>query len=257
MLQAMLRGKLSRDVEGKEDILTSNVFGTLRYSPNPSVLLQFLGGAFDPIGKRYFRERLNGYDHIQSWEFWPWYEHGEGKGCEPDVVIVLADVSGRKFGVVIEAKYRSGKSSHASEAEKLPNDQLARQLLHIRALARLEEFADYAVVYVTTAVGCPIVELMDSVIEYQHKCGEPASIFWASWRALPEMLRGVTGDFKVIATDLGNLLYRMDLVTFHQLRSNEVTSPGWSFANSVKIQPDTSSWNWSIPAPDWNFVALV
>jgi hypothetical protein len=44
MLQALLRGKLSREHEEIEDILTSNVFGLLQYC-DPSLVVQFFAAA--------------------------------------------------------------------------------------------------------------------------------------------------------------------------------------------------------------------
>jgi hypothetical protein len=44
MLQAEMKGKVP-EVEGKEDVLTSNVFGLLRYVHNPDVLRRILDQA--------------------------------------------------------------------------------------------------------------------------------------------------------------------------------------------------------------------
>ncbi len=42
MLQAMIHGKLTREEEGLEDLLTSNTFGLMKYLPPEAVLLPFL-----------------------------------------------------------------------------------------------------------------------------------------------------------------------------------------------------------------------
>ena len=48
MIHALLNGKLSADQENMEDILTSNVFGLLRYLPPEHGLLPFLAHASIP-----------------------------------------------------------------------------------------------------------------------------------------------------------------------------------------------------------------
>lgn len=51
MLVALLHGKLSREQENIEDILTSNVFGVLKYLPPGTVLIPFLSKASTPDEK--------------------------------------------------------------------------------------------------------------------------------------------------------------------------------------------------------------
>jgi hypothetical protein len=51
MLMVLLRGKLSRDQENMEDILTSNVFGVLQYLPPGAALVPFLHKVSTPEGK--------------------------------------------------------------------------------------------------------------------------------------------------------------------------------------------------------------
>lgn len=51
MLQAMLHGKLTRQEEEMEDLLTSNVFGLVKYLPPEMVLIPFLSQAKDPERK--------------------------------------------------------------------------------------------------------------------------------------------------------------------------------------------------------------
>ena len=52
MLQAILKGKLSREQENMEDILTSNVFGLLRYVQPQEGILKYLSLAEDKDGKQ-------------------------------------------------------------------------------------------------------------------------------------------------------------------------------------------------------------
>jgi len=140
VIQALLRGKLSLKQENAEDILTSNVFGLLRYVSPQAGLLPFLACAKSVRGECPLGTSVDGRtaDAVTAeYDFWPRWP-----GCEPDVVLAIQHDE-RKFLVVVEAKYRSGKSSVAfgleepsddepesedqSESDWLPNDQLAKQ----------------------------------------------------------------------------------------------------------------------------------
>jgi len=127
MLQALLRGKLSRDHEQIEDILTSNVFGLLRYD-DPELTLAFLSRATLPDGKRALDSFLLQSAGISiRWEFWPWWPAAAGcSACEPDVVITLESPDRPRIYVLIEAKLNAAKSSLADE-RPFPSDQLARE----------------------------------------------------------------------------------------------------------------------------------
>ena len=52
MLQAILKGKLSREQENMEDVLTSNVFGLLRYVQPQEGILKYLWLAEDNEGNQ-------------------------------------------------------------------------------------------------------------------------------------------------------------------------------------------------------------
>lgn len=83
MLEALIHGKMTSDQENTEDILTSNVFGVLKYvSPNRG-LLSFLSMAVLPDGTSPFAD----LPATAEYEFWPWWKEADCIGCEPDVVI--------------------------------------------------------------------------------------------------------------------------------------------------------------------------
>ena len=84
MLEALLHGKLSREQENMEDILTSNVFGLLRYLPPSDGLLQFLGMGRMRDGRQPLANLPE--DTTAEYEFWPWIKES-GNGCEPDVLL--------------------------------------------------------------------------------------------------------------------------------------------------------------------------
>ena len=53
-------------------------------------------------------------DAIEAqYQFWPWLQEPDCLGVEPDVLIQIRDSRGTTHLILIEAKYRSGKSSFA------------------------------------------------------------------------------------------------------------------------------------------------
>jgi hypothetical protein len=241
MLQAMLRGKLRRE-EGMEDLLTSNTFGLMKYLPAEAVLLPFLREAHCPHSGPLPPAFTEGVAAVERWRFWPWLEMSGCLGCEPDVEIVLRHQNGERTGLLIEAKYRSGKSSFAAEGDDRPNDQLAREYDNLAALAQAEGLTRAAVVYVTADWTCPTAEIEESQREHEAKRGGRAAIYWLSWRALPEVLEAVSGQGADAAQDMRALLLALELTTFCRLRYEGVRNPGWRFAVT------TARWDWNLPA---------
>ena len=79
MYIAELHGKLSRDNENKEDILTSNVFSFFKYAPRDIFLYRFVTGV---LGLDITKEEARDAE----FRFWPSYEDH----TEPDVVMKLS-----------------------------------------------------------------------------------------------------------------------------------------------------------------------
>src|SRR5262245_43252051 len=125
MIDALCNGKLSREVEGMEDLLTSAVFGRLRYLPPEEGLLPFLWCAKYLDGTSVLPEGLEVRE--VKYTFWPWWELPSSSSAEPDLVIELSGGNGDAILVLIEAKFRSFKSSEADLEIHAPNDQLARE----------------------------------------------------------------------------------------------------------------------------------
>ena len=71
MLQAMIHGKLTREEEGLEDLLTSNTFGLIKDLPPKAVLLPFLSLAKDPLRNHSLASWLQGAIKIERLLFWP------------------------------------------------------------------------------------------------------------------------------------------------------------------------------------------
>jgi len=252
MLMAILRGKLSREQENMEDVLTSNVFGLLRYLAPEEGLLPFLQQAKSSDGEKPF-EDLTSVDSV-GYEFWRWYEEGDCIGCEPDVVLRMDEPSGRKWIVLIEAKYRSGKSSEADDALEDPYDQLAREWDNLTHIAE-HEHAVSLLIYLTADIGCPREDIEKSKDEYESKRSglpqhRPFRCAWLSWRHLIPALEKSTGP---IVEDLRALNGRLGLIFFGGISPIEHIGPiTWQFKESK------ATFHWHVLEDtdiSWRFVA--
>jgi hypothetical protein len=233
MIEALLHGKLSREQENMEDILTSNVFGVFQFAAPETGLFRFLAKAktveddcpFAIFDSGQIRKACVRYD------FWPKWSR-----CEPDVVVNIqaGDLS---CLVCIEAKYRSGKSSQADEIEERPNDQLAKEWLQLAAEAEKKQ-AVPVLIYLTADVGCPRSQISDSLLELSRKATTGAStpvICWLSWRELPELF---AGDSEKMLESAARLASRMELVFFQGI---------------APVPPIGADWAFHGPAPAWCF----
>jgi hypothetical protein len=247
VLQAILRGKLSRDNEQIEDILTSNVFGLLKYSVT-APLLKFLSLARTPDGTVPL-ERVASYgDKVQiNWEFWPYWSIGGCLPCEPDVVLTLRVAGQAPTLVLIEAKLNSGKSRLADDA-KVPVDQLAREWDNLLAQAQDIE-AQPVLVYLTGHFSMPRFEIRESEQEYIEMRGSCPIIAWLSWRDLLPILR--RHQENGILDDLVALLERMDLTYFQGIRPVIPVEFEWRFRR------DNARFSWrigNVPDISWRFL---
>lgn len=115
MIQSELKGKLP-EIENREDVLTSCVFGLLRYLPLKRGLFRVLEKARDysPINNNIFKNnpRLGKYDKV-NYYFW---ERSERYG-EPDLILIFESSNNKlpPLMLLIEVKYLSGKSRSGSE----------------------------------------------------------------------------------------------------------------------------------------------
>ena len=124
MIQAVLGGK-SLNYEYTEDILTSTVFGTLKYLKPDMALIPFIESAFlYNEGRTTLWEKLNSegielrcYQKV-NYIFWT-RNHNYG---EPDLILVFSDHvhSCDDLLIVVEVKFKSEKSGTDE------NDQLVR-----------------------------------------------------------------------------------------------------------------------------------
>jgi hypothetical protein len=231
MLQAQLKGKLTREEENLEDLLTSNVFGSIKYLPPEEGLLPILASSINIVGNAP-AFALQPISNVK-YEFWQGIKEPKCKGCEPDVLITLQLMNGQKIIVLVEAKYLSDKSSTANE-EEAPEDQLACEWDNLLRLSERQK-AIPILLYVTADFGYPRKSIEDSRTEYVRKRKEDMSVFWISWRKLPKLFSGKKQD---ILDDLVEVLQRQGLTFFEGISKPKLPDVKWPFKAMV-------NWNWS------------
>ena len=187
MIPALLKGKLTEEQQNLEDLLTSAVFGLLQYVPAETGILKLLalGVPFDEKSEIVLPQTVSS----QSYDFWPWLQCNDCHGAEPDVLITLIDHTGTTHRVLIEAKFRSGKSSYADSASAIPTDQLAREWDNLVCMCKPKGWVPH-MVYITADFGIPLKDIESAAEEFQAKRPEAASkyplnCYWLSWRHIP------------------------------------------------------------------------
>lgn len=204
MITAELRGKLSRNTERMEDILTSNVFSFLKYSDRSKCLRSYLRSEFGlEISKRDAREA--------EFRFWYTYEDG----TEPDVVLVVGN-----FYLLFEAKYLSG----FGEGDATKDSQPLREAKHGLEDAELlrKNF-----LFVAMTADFYFKENRAFIVPEEFA----PYIRWTSWQNFAAFLgalleKGVLTESheREFATDLYELLDRKNLRGFHGFGSLERAS---------------------------------
>jgi hypothetical protein len=228
VLQALLKGKLSREQENLEDLLTSSVFGTLAYAP-AGALFSFLALATHDDGTAGL-ELQSSETRVVSMEFWPTFRcHGVG-ATEPDVVIQLEDMLGRRQIVFIEVKLHSGKSSGPTPTGVEIGDQLAREWCVLIERCRGNGSQPH-LVYVTADPSYPELDVRESAREFESKRVSLARQFpfrcaWISWRKVATAFREVEDP---ILRDISKACERLDLVPFGGISRLSVIPLSWRF----------------------------
>lgn len=235
MLKALLHGKLSREQENMEDILTSNVFGTLNYLPTSSCMVRFLSNAVLLNGDRPLAQLPLGAEIV--FNFWPWLNEPGYDGCEPDVLLRIVCGDQGKYLVLVEAKYHSGKSSEAGEEIgtedpasneiKKVEDQLAKEWRQLEAVAE-KESCQPVLIYLTADTSCPRDEIEASQKRFRPEA--KVKICWLSWRDLPAIIEDE--DNKMLR-DLLAMLRHLNLTFFEGFSKLEPYSlDRWNFSLS-------------------------
>lgn len=208
MLAAQLKGKLTRKEEDLEDLLTSNVFGSIQYAPNEKGLIPLLSASEDSKGLN----PLNRLPNISDvkYEFWPYLEGEDGIAREPDVLIRIKYETKQRTIILVEAKYKSGKSSEADEGSRI-NDQLASEW---DILIAKETDARPYLLYITADFSYPNKDIEDAKSEFAKKRHGRFDVVWISWRKLPTVLN----SNEPILKDLIEVLRKQGLTFFEGIK---------------------------------------
>jgi hypothetical protein len=221
MVEALLNGKLSREQENMEDIITSIFFGLLKYVPLNEGLLQFLHYAINTENCKLPTEIFNCENVL--YKFWPFLEY-YSKNCEPDVLIELSQKNS-KYIILIEAKYNSGKSS-LRDSHGYVNDQLAREYMNLLLLAKKEN-AKPILIYLTKDLYIPQTEITNSIKEINEKENiTNPEIYWLSWRHITQIKTSnqILNDIIVLVRD------RLHLFFFNGFNVKKISKiDNWNF----------------------------
>lgn len=252
MIIAELRNKLSGDGIGltdrSEDLLTSTVFGLLRYLPADAVLFRWLRGAKPLVDGG--RPLIAGDAVEARLEFWP-----RVREREMDLSLVARGPSGEEI-VGIECKLGEGPSP----AEPRPN--LPERTVLLRRGNQLADYWDAirhdelhpiswtvsekpprALLYLTADLVCPTDALEDALEHIRPEWRDEAAraFHWIHWQALPEVLRAFLaeeGDAyrRQVAADLLALLERKSLAHFRGFSVPEPVSGSVVFRRLFDIR---------------------
>lgn len=246
MLEAQLRGKLTGEQENLEDLLTSNVFGSIKYVPLEEGLLPILQNAENEKGE--FPLKNIGSIVDVKYEFWPWIPENSCKGCEPDVLITIMHKSGKKTIVLVEAKYLSGKSSESIEKYG-PNDQLAREWGYLLSHTEKEiEEVTLVLLYITAHIRYPQTEIEESkqdFIKWLPKKNIP-NIIWMSWRNVTKLF---FNSKKLILADVAKILVKQEFEFYSGIYECVFNEANWHF----KPKPMYLSWSFKDYPVKWRF----
>jgi len=250
VIPALVKGKLSREQENLEDILTSAVFGLLQYVPITSGLSRLLSFAI-PFSKSP-QPSFPSFGSDPQYEFWPWLKESDCLGCEPDVLITIKDSAGQMHILLIEAKFRSGKSSYPDNENLIPSDQLAREWDNLVSKCESKGAIPH-LLYITADYGVPVQDLVESEKEFQQKRDNktsqyPFACHWLSWNHISDAFEDASNP---ILKDLVTLSRRYGFgfysgVTPITPMSNSV----WKFSASHRV---FNFWPSEVIFPKWGF----
>ncbi|HZI03730.1 MAG TPA: hypothetical protein VEZ71_06895 [Archangium sp.] len=259
MLKAELHNKLPDETrvsfERMEDLLTSNLLGSLTYLPAELVLLPWLRQA------RPFPPEEGGklvLDGVRSTQvlFWPRAGHRQA-----DALVLLQRHDGPPEPILIECKYEMGMSNaaaHGGPDGSSTGNQLTdywRSLDKGAVTPTRHEALDIpgssfrgtCIIYITAHGTMPGEALQRSWDLLSQEEKARARFFWLSWRDLHAVLNRARGECKDdsrqnLLADLIALLQRKSLIRF---RGFEILTP------AVPLRTTSPHWRvrWQLHPP--------
>lgn len=282
MTIAELHGKLAPDRphgvhEYMEDLLTSDVFGTMKYAGLENGFLDWLSQAEpapiepapSPIRTYLDPERIAYADY----SFWPTLENN----LEPDVSILLWFDEGDALLILIEAKYLSGVGDWAENGQaslySLTGNQIADQVRGLKQMSvkGLLGWFDSTLGSRPTGAESAIRRIHLFITAHTSLPGQdyelatrrlgsrwPLPAYWLSWTSLAECLRPhmQQSDRRLaeLIGDLWKLLQRKGLVPFRGFDMEPWHGPSgrdsfwqekWWSMSPLDLEPYESFWRTS------------
>lgn len=226
MLQAELHGKLPEIVR-KEDVLTSNIFGMIKYLPPSVGIFNILAYAKDyskdrkPLIETLKNQNLSfqDYDHV-DFLFW---ENSEEHG-EPDIIIIMksSKQSLDDLMLCIEVKYFSPKSRFGENDQLMDyfislNNPSARRTYKNRKISSFKgKFI--GLIYLTLYSQYKSVRNSLEEIYKKESSNYEHKLFELRWNDITRILTSLkckTQYEENIVKDLVLLLQRKNLMDFH------------------------------------------
>ncbi|RDU37089.1 hypothetical protein DRW41_10410 [Neobacillus piezotolerans] len=248
MLKAFVHGKVPSELENREDILTSNVFGTLNYLSNGSLICSLLRNSLNVNNQTLHIEGEN--PHVRMW-FWPRLERSE-----PDLLLSLKTDS-QTYLFLIEVKYFSGKSGEdpeGIEAENILNqkfyDQLAREYWDLHSGSLYEKIgteyktAKKALIYLTLNHVFPKKDIENSLRTIREKTDfQNPKLYWLSWLTFHNEMSvwsPSSGGDSRIKEDLLRYLERKGIKSFGGFQLVDEELLNWKFHSQAILIPEKS-----------------
>ena len=220
MSVAEIHGKISRSgsniSDRLEDLLTSDIFGPLRYMPSAKALKPVLERSQRYCGNNYFKISNNSENVVPKLHFWP-----KLTKSEPDIVIEYDNQL-----IMIEAKFRSGKSGHFSgvnddevaKYQDASSDQLGREFADLQNYQGV--FDSRVLIYVTAHRTIPLNDInagKQSLLITQKDHSAIGDIYekntyWLSWFQIYDSINCLLLEtdntyHRCILSDINQLLF--------------------------------------------------
>ncbi len=226
LLLAELSGKGRRDLENDEDMLTSTVFGILKYLPLSVFWETFLTRARSATDISFVDRCAESGVNLHAYAdvtIHPW-PVCEGLG-EPDLVIILSGRGQSPVCFIIEAKLWSGKSGTGEE------DQLVRYLRILENESWLSRVAGIrescvrpGVIYLCARAAW--ADIRGSIEAAPNPRSAEQSLFLVQWQDVLDVARQAVQDaphpYSLMLEDLAGFLSHRELSYFDGFSEPEI-----------------------------------
>lgn len=221
MYIAELHGKLSRDHENREDLLTSNVFSFLKYAPRDIFLFEYINLLGIPVTKE--------DTHSAKFLFWTTYNDL----TEPDVVIIIGD-----YYLLFEAKLYSG----FGEETKNTSAQIVRELK-----GGLAESKNIGKEFRMIAITADHFQRPEIFQDIQNELQQ--YLLWTNWQRFAFLLSSIlesrtdlSMETRLFGSDLYSLLDKKHLRKYEGLNALSLKNYRFKFVTSIYFSKETAKY---------------